>query len=68
METKKLNLANINGKLSRVEMKNIMAGSGATLSGTRWYQYQCYCDFTLYVNGTMGYSCDNPCAASYCGH
>jgi hypothetical protein len=26
MQTKKMSLANINGKLSRVEMKNIMAG------------------------------------------
>jgi hypothetical protein len=28
MEMKKLSLANIQGKLSRSEMKNIMAGSG----------------------------------------
>ena len=28
METKKMSLANIQGKLSRTEMKNIMAGSG----------------------------------------
>jgi hypothetical protein len=28
MQTKKMNLANIQGKLSRAEMKNIMAGSG----------------------------------------
>ena len=28
METKKMSLANIKGKLSRTEMKNIMAGSG----------------------------------------
>ncbi len=28
MQTKKMNLANIQGKLSRSEMKNIMAGSG----------------------------------------
>ena len=30
METKKMSLANIQGKLSRIEMKNIMAGSGST--------------------------------------
>jgi hypothetical protein len=29
METTKMSLANIQGKLSRAEMKNIMAGSGA---------------------------------------
>jgi|LakWasMet15_LOW5_FD_contig_61_739405_length_307_multi_6_in_0_out_0_1 hypothetical protein len=28
MQTQKLSLANIQGKLSRAEMKNIMAGSG----------------------------------------
>ncbi len=28
MQTKKMSLANIQGKLSRAEMKNIMAGSG----------------------------------------
>ena len=28
MKTKKMSLANIQGKLSRNEMKNIMAGSG----------------------------------------
>ena len=30
MKTKKMSLANIQGKLSRTEMKNIMAGSGAS--------------------------------------
>lgn len=29
MKTKKMSLANIQGKLSRAEMKNIMAGSGS---------------------------------------
>ena len=28
MKTKKMSLANIKGKMSRAEMKNIMAGSG----------------------------------------
>jgi len=28
MQTQKMSLANIKGKLSRTEMKNIMAGSG----------------------------------------
>jgi hypothetical protein len=28
MQTKRMNLANIQGKLSRTEMKQIMAGSG----------------------------------------
>ena len=30
MQTQKISLANIKGKLSRTEMKNIMAGSGTT--------------------------------------
>ncbi|MGF2413632.1 MAG: hypothetical protein ACQUYJ_14975, partial [Ferruginibacter sp.] len=29
METKKMSLANMQGKMSRTEMKNIMAGSGS---------------------------------------
>ena len=36
METKKMSLANIKGKLSRVEMKNIMAGSGDCGMGWQW--------------------------------
>ena len=30
MKTKKMSLADVQGKLSRAEMKNIMAGSGGT--------------------------------------
>ena len=33
MQTKKMSLANIQGKLSRTEMKNIMAGSGSGSGG-----------------------------------
>jgi 4-diphosphocytidyl-2C-methyl-D-erythritol kinase len=33
MQTKKMSLANIQGKLSRTEMKNIMAGSGSECIG-----------------------------------
>ena len=33
MEIKKLGLTNLKGKLSRVEMKNIMAGSGDVYCG-----------------------------------
>lgn len=39
MQTKKMSLANIQGKLSRAEMKNIMAGSGSCPSG----QIPCTC-------------------------
>ena len=33
MKTQKMSLANIQGKLSRAEMKNIMAGSGLSGEG-----------------------------------
>lgn len=52
MKTQKMSLANIQGKLSRAEMKNIMAGSGTNCLGK--YSYSC--------NGTLkccaGLSCD----------
>ena len=38
MQTQKMSLANIKGKLSRAEMKNIMAGSGGCLDQ---YSYDC---------------------------
>ena len=43
MGIQKMSLANIKGKLSRTEMKNIMAGSGATC--------------TYYCNWTPGVAC-----------
>lgn len=42
MQTQKMSLANITGRLNRHEMKAIMAGSGVSCSGS--------CDVT--VNGT----------------
>ncbi len=44
MQTQKMSLANIKGKLSRAEMKNIMAGSSAIVT-----KYQAYCT----DNGTV---------------
>ena len=35
MQTKKMSLANIKGKLSRTEMKNIMAAGSDTSCGTK---------------------------------
>ena len=58
-----MSLENIQGKMSRMEMRNIMAGSGTT--GTRWYNGQCYCDYT-YNNGQS--ACGWPCASSNCGY
>lgn len=40
MNTTKMSLANMQGKLSRTEMKNIMAGSGSTGCLTK-YSYDC---------------------------
>ena len=41
MQTKKMSLANIQGKLSRTEMKNIMAGSAGTFchNTNNWCSY-----------------------------
>ncbi len=57
MQTKKMSLANIQGKLSRTEMKNIMAGSGSgggcrsggcgVYSGGTTYWGQC----TTFIHG-----------------
>ena len=41
MQTKKMSLANIKGKLSRAEMKNIMAGSGDLGWGKCCYNGDC---------------------------
>lgn len=43
MQTKKMSLANIQGKLSRTEMKNIMAGSGGCSVGCASGFYACCC-------------------------
>ena len=37
MQTQKMSLANIKGMLSRVEMKNIMAGSGTGYCGDKCF-------------------------------
>ena len=42
MKTQKMSLANIQGKLSRAEMKNIMAGSGDQYYGTCCNGTDCY--------------------------
>jgi len=41
MQTKKMSLANIQGKLSRTEMKNIMAGSGGGQGCLTEFSYDC---------------------------
>ena len=50
MKTKKMSLENIKGKLSRAEMKNIMAGSGGgnrccdtSAQCQTWYGSNCGC-------------------------
>lgn len=52
MKTKKMSLANIQGKLSRTEMKNIMAGSGDGCQGLGKA-----CDSIYHVNCFTGYVC-----------
>ena len=63
MKTQKMSLSSIQGKLSRGEMKNIMAGSGATYcyarcNGTGSWHYTggvgsatCRADLTTYCSG-----------------
>lgn len=49
MKTQKMSLANIEGKLSRAEMKNIMAGSGSS------------CD--VYCGSGSYYTCSGTCGS-----
>jgi len=46
MKTTKMSLANIQGKLSRTEMKNIMAGSGSAACTTECTLNQAGCNST----------------------
>lgn len=57
MQTKKMSLANIQGKLSRAEMKNIMAGSGSCPSG----QFTCTCNGTNYGCVSSTQECWDKC-------
>lgn len=50
MQTQKMSLANIKGKLSRAEMKNIMAGSGD--SGSCTSNADCTSGQDILCNGT----------------
>ena len=66
-----MNLESIQGKLSRVEMKNIMAGSGydnpcsnAGVTGWEYRGGQCYCDYATF----SGPECTQPCESYCCGH
>lgn len=56
MKTPKMSLANIMGKLSRAEMKNIMAGSGSGCGG------QCGDD----CSGSCGMQCGDKCIVGSC--
>ena len=57
MQTKKMSLANIQGKLSRTEMKNIMAGSGSDSCGLH------HCN----APGGCPSGCYCPIATTHCG-
>ena len=62
-----MSLANIQGKLERIEMKTIIGGSQLTLTGTRYSSGECYCDFmSTNADGSTWYICNMPCAAFRC--
>lgn len=49
MKKTKMSLANIQGKLSKTEMKKIMAGSGHSLCG-QWCESEYDCRWMSYCN------------------
>ena len=61
MKTKKMSLANIQGKLSRTEMKNIMAGSGTggTCKLSNNDSRLCYCSTGM--GQCSGTTCSGSC-------
>ena len=63
MKTQKMSLANIKGKLSRTEMKNIMAGSGGvctiTTSGPNYSNPQTRT--IVFSNGNASTGANNYC-------
>jgi len=63
MQTNKMSLANIQGKLSRTEMKNIMAGSGATGCKKGDSEYHC----TVGTGYPNAYICQSPASSGGCG-
>jgi hypothetical protein len=65
MKTTKMSLANIQGKLSRTEMKNIMAGSG----GCSYGHLSCGTDGdcgSVNAGSCCAQSDGNHCCWSYC--
>jgi len=58
MQTKKMSLANIQGKLSRAEMKNIMAGSGSSCT--------CYSNSDCTACGKAGALCRSFMGSNVC--
>ncbi|MBI2729872.1 MAG: hypothetical protein HYX40_03820 [Sphingobacteriales bacterium] len=54
-------------ELSPLEMKSIIGGGELVLTGTRYNQGGCYCDFmTSGANGGTWYMCNTPCSITYC--
>ena len=49
MKTQKMSLANIKGKLSRAEMKNIMAGSADTCNPGRSCEFNNDCGYWQWI-------------------
>jgi hypothetical protein len=70
MQTKKMSLATIQGKLSRNEMKNIMGGDEQNIEGGDSYNcngafcinnWECTCWGPIYTNGVA-------CISNQCRH
>ena len=66
MQTQKMSLANIQGKLSRSEMKNIMAGSGGgtcrsgactVYNSANGQTYSGYCGLWVHTTGSSHCMC-----------
>ena len=63
MQTKKINLANISGKLSRTEMKNIMAGYQEDGGGSCGPNCNLTCKLSTHEAGTCH---ANPAGKCFC--
>jgi hypothetical protein len=66
MRRQKLNLANIQGKLSRTEMKKIMAGSDNAGCATTWSQCDPYVACTFSSGGTGKCQMNSSNTQCYC--
>jgi hypothetical protein len=66
MGTQKMSLANIQGKLSRTEMKNIMAGSGAYGNHKCCWTGTSNCSACVSTPGASTYGCTTGATLTDC--